>query len=221
MSAVPSALLVIAKQPIPGRVKTRLSPPCSPEQAAALAAAALRDTLASVAATPADRRILVFEGDPAGWVPDGFEVFVQRGEGLGARLAAAFDDLGGPGLLVGMDTPQLTPAHLGAALERLARPDVDTVIAPTVDGGYWCIGFTAPAPGAFDGVTMSSERTYAEQLARLAALGRRVAVEATLRDVDTAADAVAVAAEAPDTRFARALAELGFELADRSLEAAA
>ena len=78
-----AALLVIAKQPVPGRVKTRLCPPCTPDQAAALAEASLLDTLAAVAATPASRRVLVFEGDPEPWCPAGFDTFAQRGDGLG------------------------------------------------------------------------------------------------------------------------------------------
>ncbi len=102
-------LLVIAKEPVAGRVKTRLSPPFSPAQAAAWPQAALHDTLDVVSRTPARRRVLVFDGDPAGWVMPGWEVVAQRGDGLDERLAAAFADTGpGPALLVGMDTPQLT-----------------------------------------------------------------------------------------------------------------
>jgi rSAM/selenodomain-associated transferase 1 len=202
------ALLVIAKQPIPGRVKTRLTPPCTPEQAAALAEAALLDTLATVAATPASRRVLVFEGDPCEWQPAGFDVIAQRGDGLGARLAAAFEDVTGPALLVGMDTPQLTPAQLSAAARQLRRPGVDAVIAPTFDGGYWCVGFNAAVPGAFDGVPMSTEQTYVRQRQRFNALGLTVAIELPLRDVDTFADAHAVAEETVGSRFAAAYGAL-------------
>jgi rSAM/selenodomain-associated transferase 1 len=203
------ALLVIAKQPIPGRVKTRLCPPCTPDQAADLAAAALGDTLAAVAGTPASRRVLVFEGDPTAWLPSGFDTIAQRGDGLGERLAAAFADAGGPALLVGMDTPQLTPDHLNAAIAQLRRPGVDAVIAPTFDGGYWCVGFNRPVPGAFDDVPMSTEQTYVRQLERFEALGLCVAVEAPLRDVDTIEDAHLVAEETPDSRFAHALDSVG------------
>ena len=209
---VDPALLVIAKQPVPGRVKTRLCPPCTPEQAAELAAAALCDTLAAVADTPAASRILVFEGDPDAWAPPDFVTLTQRGNGLGERLAAAFSDVfvdaghRGPVLLVGMDTPQLTSAHLVAALAQLRRPGIDAVIAPTFDGGYWCVGFNAHVTGAFDGVPMSTEQTYERQLERFGQLGLSVAITGSLRDVDTIAEAYRVAAEAPDTRFAAALA---------------
>ncbi|MEV0457233.1 glycosyltransferase, partial [Catellatospora methionotrophica] len=88
-------LLVIAKAPVPGRVKTRLCPPCTFEQAADIAAAALADTLDAVTATPAARRVLVVDGDhrpPPGWTS-----LAQRGDGLGERLAAAYADTARPG----------------------------------------------------------------------------------------------------------------------------
>ena len=199
------ALLVLAKQPIAGRAKTRLTPPCTPDQAATLAAAALRDTLEVVASVDVERKVLVFDGDPQSWCPDGFEVIAQRGGGLGERLQAAFDDVNQPALLIGMDTPQVTAAQLGDALNALADPEVDAILGPTADGGYWCVGFRRPVAGAFSGVPMSAAVTYAEQCRRLRELGVRVGVQPLLRDVDTIDDALAVAAQAPHTRFARTL----------------
>ncbi|MBO0769650.1 MAG: TIGR04282 family arsenosugar biosynthesis glycosyltransferase [Solirubrobacterales bacterium] len=203
-----TALVVIAKQPVAGRVKTRLTPPCSPEQAAELAAAALTDTLDVVQRTPAARRVLVFDGDPRDWARPGIEVIPQRGEGLGQRLAAAFDDVGCQALLIGMDTPQLTKARLAGALEAVARPGVDAVLGPACDGGYWCVGFKQPAPAAFQGVPMSAPDTYARQCERLGALGLATVHAPELCDVDTIADARAVAAAAPRTRFAKTLAAI-------------
>lgn len=202
------ALLVIAKEPLPGRAKTRLTPPCTPAEAAALARAAILDTIDVVSRTPAARRVLVFDGDQREWRPDGFELVAQRGDGLGERLAAAFADVGTPALLVGMDTPQLTPALLVAGVRALAQPDVDAVLGPTVDGGYWSVGFARSVPGAFDGVPMSSRLTWASQRRRLDELGLRVREQSRLRDVDTIEDARAVAVAAPHTRFARAFAAL-------------
>lgn len=200
-----AALLVIAKQPIAGRAKTRLTPPCTPQQAATLADAALRDTLDAVARTPVKRRVLVFEGDAEPWRPDGFEVIAQRGGGLGERLQAAFDDIAQPALLIGMDTPQVTPAQLGDALDALADARVDSILGPTADGGYWCVGFRKPVAGAFMGVPMSASDTYAHQRRRLTELGIRIGLQPPLRDVDTIDDAEAVAADAPNTRFAQTL----------------
>lgn len=193
------ALAVIAKAPVPGRVKTRLCPPYTPAQAAELAGAALLDTLAAVRAVPAVRRLVVLDGT----LPfPGLEVVAQRGRGLDERLAHAFTDVGAPTFLVGMDTPQVTPALLRAGLDALSW--ADAVLAPALDGGYWGIGLRAPDPRVFLGVPMSADHTLAAQRTRLADLGLRVAELPALRDVDTWADAERVAAAAPATRFARA-----------------
>ena len=200
-----AALVVMAKAPAPGRVKTRLCPPLDAEQAAALAEAALADTLQAVAWTPAARRIVVLEGAAGSWLPAGFEVLSQHGASLAERLANAVRDVGEPLLLLGMDTPQLTRAQLRAALDALGSGDVDAVLGPTEDGGYWTIGLAAPEPSAFDGVPMSSPETATRQRARLEELGLRVSELPVLRDIDTYDDAVAVAAAAPWTRFAATL----------------
>jgi uncharacterized protein len=205
---VPVRLIVIAKAPLPGRSKTRLTPPCSPEQAAGLAEAALADTLDAVAATPCRGRTIALEGPVGVWLPAGFEVVAQPEGGLGDRLASAFSHDAGPTLLIGMDTPQVRPALLEAAARQLLAPGIDAVLGPAADGGYWAIGFRRPPAGAFDGVRMSSDHTLADQRARLRDLGLRVAALPTLRDVDYLGDARAVAATCPDGRFATALGEL-------------
>jgi len=205
-----TALVVIAKAPVAGRSKTRLTPPCTPAQAAGLAAAALADTLAAVAATPAQRHVVVLDGAPGPWLPDGFEVLTQRGDGLAQRLAAAFADVGGPALLVGMDTPQLTPRLLSDALRQLERAP-GAVLGPAPDGGYWAIGLHAADDAVFDGVPMSDPGTCAAQRERLRALELTTRELPALRDVDDIDDACAVAALAPQTRFARALAALALD----------
>ena len=183
-------------------MKTRLCPPLEHAQAAALAEAALADTLAAVGWTPAARRIVVLDGAPGPWLPDGFEVIEQRGDGLAERLANATRDIGEPLLFVGMDTPQLTRALLCRALERLAEADVDAVLGPTTDGGYWTIGLDEPDPAVFEHVPMSTASTAAAQRARLHELGLRTSELDALRDVDTFEDAAAVAVLAPWTSFA-------------------
>ncbi len=204
-----AALLVLAKAPRPGRSKTRLTPPCTPVQAASLARAALADTLDAVLATPAARRVVVLDGTPGSWLPPGIEVVAQRGDGLDERLAHAFHAVGGPALLVGMDTPQVSPGDLAPALARLAAPATDAVLGPAPDGGYWAIGLRVADPRVFLGVPMSTAGTCRAQRARLSALGLRVGELPALRDVDHIADARAVAALAPAGRFARALALTG------------
>ena len=192
-------LVLLAKEPVAGRVKTRLHAAFSPTDAAALASAAIADTVAVMSATDAEHRLVALDGRPGPWLPDGFDVVGQPSGDLGARLAAAIDaghDRGGPVLLVGMDTPQLT---LDVAFQG-----ADAVLGPTDDGGFWAIGLRDRCPGVFDGVPMSTELTGAAQLARLRELGLTVRILPRLRDVDEPADARAVALAHPGTRFAAA-----------------
>lgn len=206
------ALMVIAKEPVAGRVKTRLCPPCSEADAAELAHAALTDTLETVAATPASRRVLVLDGRPGRWVPAGFDVIAQRTGGLDQRLAAAFDEVGGPALLIGMDTPQLTPTLLAEAADELLSPGTDAVLGLADDGGWWAIGLRQADRRVFLGVPMSDPHTGAEQLRRLHQLDLAVGELPGQRDVDDFDDALAVAAVAPGTRFAAALGRLQVRL---------
>ncbi|MES5819931.1 DUF2064 domain-containing protein [Streptomyces sp. RG80] len=196
-----TTLLVITKEPLPGRVKTRLTPPFTPRQAAALAEASLSDTLRVVAATPAARRVLVLDGAPGPWLPPGFEVVRQCPGGLDERLAAAFAHCSGPALLIGMDTPQVTPELL-----TVDFADCDAYFGPAEDGGFWALGLAEPDPGLLLGVPMSTPATGAVQRQRLVGAGLRVRDLPRLRDVDTAPDAHAVAALAPHGRFAARLA---------------
>ncbi|MFJ1704764.1 DUF2064 domain-containing protein [Kitasatospora sp. NPDC088346] len=208
LAAPPPTLLVIAKEPLPGRVKTRLTPVYRPEQAAALAEAALADTLATLSLIPAGRRLVVLDGRPGRWLPPGWEVAPQVTGGLDARLAAAFAlaPPDRPALLVGMDTPQLTAATLAEPLSAARRPGVDAWYGPAADGGFWALGLARPTPGLarrlLVGVEMSTARTGAQLLARTVAAGLTVCHLPTLVDVDTAEDAEAVARAAPDGRFA-------------------
>jgi glycosyltransferase A (GT-A) superfamily protein (DUF2064 family) len=190
-------LLVIAKAPVPGRVKTRLCPPCTPEQAATVAAAALADTLDVLSATPAVRRTLVLQGDYP--TPKGWHAVPQRGDGLGERLANAFADTARPGvatLLVGMDTPQLSLVDCPAG----------NALGPAEDGGWWALQLENPADAAvLRTVPMSTSATGALTIGALRRRGLSVAPLPVLRDVDTAEDAHAVAALCPGSRFARAV----------------
>lgn len=198
-----TTLLVVAKEPRPGRVKTRLTPPFTPAEAAALAEAALDDTLRTVAATPAERRVLVLDGESGPWLPPGFDVVPQCPGGLDERLAAAFAGCDGPALLIGMDTPQVTPELLTVDFDGY-----DACFGPAEDGGFWALGLAHPDPDLLRGVPMSTAATGAVQRARLVAAGLRVRDLPRLRDVDTSADAQAVAAGAPHGRFATALTRL-------------
>lgn len=192
-------LLVIAKAPVAGRVKTRLTAQFTPQQAADLALAALQDTLAAVLATPAERRVLVLEGQPGPWIPDGIEIVPQGTGGLDVRLAAAFALAEGPALLVGMDTPQVTPGLLALGLDFT---EADAWFGPAQDGGFWALGLADPDPALLLDVPMSVAHTGEVQRRRLTDAGLSVRDLPELCDVDTPADAQRVAAAAPHTRFA-------------------
>ena len=196
-----TTLIVIAKETLPGKVKTRLAPALSLEQAAVLAADSISDTFAAVAQLPFSRRILSFDGNllPAG--SESFEVIPQVVGDLDARLGAIFDECEGPTVLIGMDTPQLQPADL--SMVSGPWPDgVDAWFGPADDGGFWALALANPDGDLIRGVPMSRDDTGAIQLERLRSAGLRVAMLPTLTDVDTIVEARAVAAAAPSTRFA-------------------
>lgn len=195
-----TALVVIAKECVPGLVKTRLHARFSPQQAARLAAASLADTLDTARATTADRRVLYFDGDPHAVDTDGFEVVQQPTGTLDERLAVIFDRLDEPTLLIGMDTPQCRPSQLRWP------SSTDCVFGPAADGGYWALGMRAPRGDAVRGVPMSRADTGARQLAAIRGAGLTVERLDSLRDIDTPADAAAVAAVIPGSRFAAAFA---------------
>jgi rSAM/selenodomain-associated transferase 1 len=199
-------IVVIAKEPVPGRVKTRLCPPCTPEQAAHLAERALAETLQTVAELRDVRPVLALDGGTGPWLPAGVEVVAQQGEGLDERLAGAFAAVGTGGLLIGMDTPQVTGAALESAFTAL--DGADAVLGPCDDGGWWAVGLHEPDPRAFLGVPMSSPQTFTMQLARLHALGLATQRLPRLRDVDHFDDALAVADVARGSRFAAAVGEV-------------
>ncbi len=197
-------LIVLAKEPVPGRVKTRLCPPCTAAEAATLALAALADTLDAALASGARRVVLALDGRPGAWCPPGVEVVGQGAGSLDRRLTTAWAAAtSGPAVLIGMDTPQVTAADLDAALGALA--DHDAVLGPASDGGWWALGLRRPHRRAFAGVPMSRTDTGARQHARLTALGLRTAPLPVRTDVDTWDDAVTVARAAPGGRFAAAV----------------
>jgi glycosyltransferase A (GT-A) superfamily protein (DUF2064 family)/SAM-dependent methyltransferase len=260
-----STLIVLAKAPVPGRVKTRLCPPFTPEQAAGLAEAALRDTLRAAMLTGADHLLVFLDGEPGPWLTQSqslsssawssassaglrsglqsesrpwqslrrlprqrlrrqpehsggplVRVAPQPAGGLDVRIAAAFAETArhapGPALLIGMDTPQVTPNLLDAALRQL-EDGAQAVFGPAADGGYWALGLDhahttkETAEQLVHGVPMSVPETGRAQLERLHAAELRVAILPELRDVDVAADAHAAAALIPGSAFAARLAQ--------------
>jgi len=199
-----TTLVIIAKECIPGKVKTRLHPPLTLEQAADVASAALADTLDAVASLPATRRILLFDGIRPPLGSEQYDVIPQTTGTLDQRLAALFDVVNEPTVLIGMDTPQVTAELLRPAFDAWPG-DVDAWFGPANDGGYWALGLVDPDGDLVRGVPMSQDDTGEHQLARLASFGLRVAHLPELVDVDTIDDARLVAASAPSGRFASVL----------------
>ncbi|MCY7288577.1 MAG: DUF2064 domain-containing protein, partial [Cryobacterium sp.] len=188
-------------------VKTRLHPPLSLEQAAALAAASLDDTLGALAALPAPRRILAFDGVIAPPAAAGYEILPQMEGTLDLRLAAVFDACEGPTLLVGMDTPQITSSLLEPVFTDWTD-EVDAWFGFANDGGFWALALNDPTGDLIRGVPMSRSDTGELQLKRLTDAGLRVNLLSTLTDVDTIDDAHQVAGIAPTSGFATVLAAM-------------
>jgi uncharacterized protein len=213
-------LLVVAKAPIPGLAKTRLTPPATPNQAADIAAAALLDTLDAVRDTPGAVPVVAMTGDlslacraneiRAALAP--MTVIGQRGADFANRLANAHADAtwcfpGLPIVQIGMDTPQVTPELLCDTAALLA--DADVVFGPAVDGGWWALGLRNPFDAnALRVVPMSREDTGARTLAALTRHHANIMIAATLSDVDTVDDAIWVAERTLTTRFAAAVAAI-------------
>jgi uncharacterized protein len=215
-----AVVIVLAKAPEPGRVKTRLCPPATPAEAAELAAAALLDTVDAVARVPGAEPVVALTGRLAGAARSAelmaalsdCRVVPQRGDGLGERIAAAHADTAAlfparPTLLVGMDTPQADTALLAVCLDRLCSASTDGVLGLATDGGWWAMGLRDPRSARLvAGVPTSRDDTGERTLWALRDGGLRVDLLPELTDVDTAADALAVADAAPAGRFAAALA---------------
>jgi CTP:molybdopterin cytidylyltransferase MocA len=151
------------------------------------------------------RHTLVLCGDyPA---PQGWQVVPQRGDGFGDRLANAYADTALPGaatVLIGMDAPQVTIALLAEVAGGLSG--ADAVLAPATDGGWWALALRDPLHAAvLRAVPMSTSDTGALTMQALRRFGLSVATASTLRDVDTADDARAVADAQPHGRFAAAV----------------
>ena len=206
-----ATVVVLAKAPIAGSVKTRLCPPCTVDEAAALAEAALIDTLDLLATVASDRRVIVVDGPVGGWFAGRepmFDLIPQRTGSLDTRLADAFDDVlvsvpgsGEPCVLIAMDTPHAEPTEIEEALRLLITSDA--VIGHAEDGGFWLIGLRRPDRRVFEGVPMSTDRTGEAQSQRLRSLGYSVAMVRPMRDIDTTTDLDWLAAAHPGLRSSR------------------
>lgn len=196
------ALLVVAKRPAPGQTKTRLVPPLSLEQAAALYECFLQDTLELVRQIPDIQPVVAYlpaqaEAYFADLAPD-FEHISQEGADLGARLDNALTCYLRQGyqrvVIMNSDGPTLPAACLTAAFDALAE-EADVVLGPCDDGGYYLIGVKRPTPRLLREVRMSTPNVTADTLNLAAEEGLRVELLPVWYDVDDAASLARLAAE--------------------------
>ncbi|HSE69714.1 MAG TPA: DUF2064 domain-containing protein [Nocardioidaceae bacterium] len=212
----PPVVLVVAKAPVPGRVKTRLAASEGAEGAARLALAALLDTLEVCELVFGVHRChLALDGDLEQVTGidlearlDGWTLHRQRGEELGERIANAHRDVhlaaGAPVVQLGMDTPHVSAAVLAGVADRVTRTR-RPVLGLAADGGWWVLATgTADDVHGLEAVPMSTPETGRATLALLHRTAGDVADAPVIRDVDEVSDAEDAAALAPQTRFARA-----------------
>jgi rSAM/selenodomain-associated transferase 1 len=193
------ALAVMAKAPVPGKVKTRLSPPLTPLEAADLNACFLRDTVANLAAaTQQCSADWIISYTPTGAesafdgiLPAGALLLPQRGDGFGERLLATAQDLFACGFsavcLIDSDSPTVPTREFSRSADELLRPGRRAVLGASADGGYYLIGLQTPEPILFDRITWSTEKVAAETLARAAEIDLPVTLLEEWYDVDDAA----------------------------------
>ncbi len=188
-----AALIVFCREPIPGRTKTRLISHIGGDAAAALAAAFIADTLAKAASVRPSKLVIAASGASSARNSGYFRTLARRfgaeladqGQGsLGARMARALSPYaGGSGaILIGTDVPSLPAAALRRLLELIARRRI--VLGPSLDGGYYAIGFRGAAAPVFSGIRWGTRSVLDETLRRIGRLGRAAALGPVWHDVD-------------------------------------
>lgn len=184
----------MTKAPQAGRVKTRLTPPLTHEEAAALNVSFLQDTARAISeAGKQTRGVGVFTpagADAAygGILPDHFYLIAQRGDGFGERLNAAVDDLLHVGFaaccLIDSDSPTVTADAFNSAARELLRKEDRIVIGPSDDGGYYLIGMRRLHSRIFDQIDWSTEHVLAQTIERAREIGIEPLMLPTFYDID-------------------------------------
>lgn len=194
--AASAAIIVFAKAPVAGQVKTRLCPPLTPDEAASLHGSLVLDILERCQSLKGYDRILA--GTPSPHHPFframearfKIPVWDQIGDDLGTRMASAFKQaLGSPYrsvVVIGTDIPGINGPLLTTAVEGLQ--DHDVVVGPTMDGGYYLIGLRSPVPDLFEGIPWSTDQVYALTEQKIKMLGLSLKILPKLRDLDTVED---------------------------------
>lgn len=185
-------LIIFAKTPVPGAVKTRLIRKVGEEGACALYTAFIRDTAAQVADIPGSIRWYATpDPEPVAALVDRSDVRLQASGGLGTRMRAAFDDAFRDGseavVIIGTDTPQLTASEIENAFSALETSS-SVAIGPALDGGYYLLGLRPGPTGFLERVTYSRQDVMERTLAELGPRGASAFHLGPLLDIDTPDD---------------------------------
>ena len=200
-------IILFAKAPCPGKVKTRLSPPLAPETAAELAAAFVRDTVAVLSGLDVERRVLAYapeDGEPAlrRLAADDFDFRPQVPGDLGNRMRAAFEDAFAGGsrrvVIIGSDSPGLPRRFIEEAFEVLESKDV--VLGPSYDFGYYLIGLRRPLPELFQNIPWSTRKVLPRTVKIMAELRIDHHLLTPWRDVDSWEDVKLLRAQIEELR---------------------
>ena len=189
-----AAVVVFARDPVPGTTKTRLTPVLGPASAADLYACFLQDRLEQLANIDGIRRVVAFTPDDADLTPllpagGDFELIAQGDGDLTDRLNRVVAEVGGgPVVLMDSDSPTLPPAYVAEAVRSLTVDGEDCVIGPAEDGGYYLIGLRVPAPQVFEGIDWSTDVVLAQTLVRAQQAGLSVRLLPSWWDVDEPRD---------------------------------
>jgi uncharacterized protein len=204
------ALAIMAKAPRPGKVKTRLSPPLTPDQAAAINTCFLRDTTANIATLAEDGACAgVISYTPVGdehlfegLLPRGYRLVPQRGDSFGERLLTTAQDLFACGFssvcLIDSDSPTVPRAAFSMAVDALHRPGDRIVLGPSHDGGYYLIGLKRAHTEPFESIAWSTASVFAETVAAIQRIRIELVTLPLWYDVDDAATLAVLRAELID-----------------------
>jgi rSAM/selenodomain-associated transferase 1 len=192
-------LVVVAKEPVPGKVKTRFIPQLSPAEAAGLYRCSLHDRITEISALNGVDRAIAYTPEDARDTftelsLDGFELFTQRGKGLGQRLNNIFQDNLARGYqavsIVDSDSPDLPKSIINESFGLLLSKQAEVVLGPCHDGGYYLVGLRKPYPELFKNIPWSTKNVLSTTLEKAGKMGLNVKLLSSWNDLDTFEDLI-------------------------------
>jgi rSAM/selenodomain-associated transferase 1 len=190
-------LVVVAKEPVPGKVKTRFIPQLSPADAAGLYRCSLHDRITEISALNGVDRAIAYTPEDARDTftelsLDGFELFAQRGKGLGEKLNNIFQDNLARGYqavsIVDSDSPDLPKSIINESFGLLLSKQAEVVLGPCHDGGYYLVGLRKPYPELFRNIPWSTKNVLSTTLVKAGKMGLNVRLLSRWNDLDTFED---------------------------------